>query len=258
MDLALRGAAVLLVGGTRGIGRTAARLLGEEGARVALVGRDPQALAAAASEVQAAGGTAAPIRADVTVPDQAAGAVRQAAAELGSFDALIHAVGRGFRGAFRELDEAAWREAFELDLFAAVRIVRLALPHMKPDGRIVLLGAASGKQPQLRQSPSNAAKAALANLTRSLAEELAPGIVVNCVAPGRILTERRRRRLEDEARGRGVPAEEALRADAADIPLGRLGDPAEVAAVVLFLASPRASYLTGQTVIVDGGMVRAV
>jgi len=222
------------------------------------VGRDPEALAAAAGEVRAAGGEATPIPADVTVPDQTTAAIRQAAAALGVFDALIHAVGRGFRGAFRDLDEATWREAFELDLFAAVRVVRQALPHMRHGGRIVLLGAASGKQPQLRQSPSNAAKAALANLTRSLAEELAPGIVVNCVAPGRILTERRRHRLAEEARGRGVSADDAMREDAAGIPLGRLGDPAEVAAVVVFLASPRAGYLTGQTVVVDGGLVRAV
>ncbi|HEV8340156.1 MAG TPA: SDR family oxidoreductase [bacterium] len=183
----------------------------------------------------------------------------RAAETLGGFDALIHAVGRGFRGAFLELDIATWREAFELDLFAAVRVVRLAVPHLHPGGRIVLLGAASGKQPTARQSPSNAAKAALTNLTVGLADELAPlGLTVNCVAPGRILTERRQRRLDDEARLRGATAEAVLREDTARVPLGRHGDPAEVAAVVVFLASPRAAYVTGQTIIADGGLVRSV
>lgn len=259
MDLALRDRPVLLVGGTRGIGRETARLLGQEGARVAVVARDPADLDATAAEVGRLGGTGHSIRADVTDAADAARAVAQAVEVLGSLDAVIHAVGAGYRGRFTELDDATWHAAFELNFFAAVRIVRLTVPHLSRGGRIVLLGAASGRQPTLHQSPSNAAKAALANLTRSLADELAPsGITVNCVAPGRILTERRRKRLEDHARGRGGAPEAAVQNDAAGIPLGRLGEPAEVAAVVVFLASPRASYLTGQSILVDGGLVRAV
>lgn len=259
MDLALRGRPVLLVGGTRGIGRETARLLGQEGARVAIVARDATELDATVAEVGRLGGEGVAIRADVTDGPSAARAVTQAIEALRSLDAVIHTVGAGHRGAFMELDDAAWREAFEVNFFSAVRVVRLAVPHLQRGGRIVLLGAASGRQPTLHQSPSNAAKAAVANLTRSLADELAPsGIVVNCVAPGRILTERRRTRLEDHARRRGEPPEGAVQDDAAGIPLGRLGDPAEVAAVVVFLASPRASYLTGQSILVDGGIVRAV
>jgi 3-oxoacyl-[acyl-carrier protein] reductase len=258
MDLHLRGSAVLLVGGTRGIGREAARLLAEESARIALIARDRAALDATAADVRGRGGEAHAIPADVTDPEQAARAVRTAADALGPFDALIHAAGRGFRGAFRDIDDATWREAFDLNLFAAVRMVRLAVPHMRKGGRIVLLGAASAKQPQRRQSPSNAAKAALANLTTGLAEELAPDLVVNCIAPGRILTDRRRDRTAAEAQAAGESLEERLRTDAADVPLGRLGEPREVAAVVVFFASPWASYVTGQSIIVDGGLVRAV
>ena len=259
MDLFLRGKSVLLVGGTRGIGRDVARLLAEEGARLALVARDPVELGATVKEVQSGGGEAVPIAADVTVAEEAERGVREAAEALGSFDALVHAVGRGFPVAFTDTDEATWSRAFELDFFSVVRIVRLALPHMTSGGRVVLLGAASAKQPRFEASPSNAAKAALVNLTRSLADELASkGICVNNFGPGNVLTERRRQRLETKARERGLSLADALREDAADVPLGRLGEPGEVAAVAVFLASARSSYVTGQSVLVDGGLVRSV
>lgn len=248
----------MLVGGTRGIGLEVARLLAEESARIALIARDRTALDATAADVRGRGGKTHAIPADVTDPEQAARAVRTAADAFGPFDALIHAAGRGFRGAFRDIDDATWREAFDLNLFAVVRMVRLAVPHMRKGGRIVLLGAASAKQPQRRQSPSNAAKAALANLTTGLAEELAPDLVVNCIAPGRILTDRRRDRAAAEARAAGESLEQHLAREAADVPLGRLGEPREVAAVVVLFASPLVSFVTGQSIVVDGGLVRAV
>lgn len=258
MDLGLRGQRILLVGGTRGIGRAVARLLAEEGARLVVVGRDPEALQATVAEVAARGGSAVPVQADVTDPAQCAQAVREAVRALGSLDVLIHAAGQGVRGPFVDLADEVWQRAVDLNLLAPVRVLRLAAPYLAPGARVVLLGAASAKQPTRGQSPSNATKAALANLTRSLADELAPRATVNCVAPGRILSERRRDRLAAEAAQEGVSLQEVVRRDAADVPLGRLGEPEEVAAVVVFLASPRARYVTGQSVVVDGGLVRAV
>ncbi len=256
MDLGLAGQRVLVAGASRGVGRATALLLAEEGAHLGLLARDAAALAQVAAEVRARGGQARWVQADVTDPEQTA----QAVAELsqGGLDVLVHVAGAGFRVAFAEADDRVWREAVELNLLAAARVVRLALPHLREGGRIVLVGSASGKRPHRGQSPSNAAKAALASLTASLAEELAPTVRVNCVAPGRILTERRLRRLEELAARRGVPLAEVVREDAEDIPLGRHGTPEEVAAAVVFFASPRSGYVTGQTLVVDGGWVRSV
>jgi 3-oxoacyl-[acyl-carrier protein] reductase len=256
MDLRLEGQRVLVAGASRGIGRATALLLAEEGAHLRLLARDSEALARVATEVAARGAEVQWAAADLTQPEQAGSVLRHLCE--GGLDAVVHVAGGGVRSRFAEATDEVWLRALELNLLAAVRVVRTVLPFVRDGGRLVLVGAASGKRPHPGQAPSNAAKAALANLTASLAEELAPRLVVNCVAPGRILTERRLRRLEEEASWRGLPLEEVVREDAAEIPLGRHGRPEEVAAVVVFFASPRAGYLTGQTIIVDGGWVRSV
>ena len=251
-----------MVGASEGIGYATARLLAAEGARVALVARRPEPLAQAARRITAETGSPAhALAGDVTVATDCRRVVQEAVERLGGLEILVHAAGISYRGAFADLDDAAWEANYQLNVLAPVRLARLAIPHLRQAGwgRIVFVGAASGKQPSLHQSISNTHKAGLLALTKSLAEELAgEGILVNSVCPGRCLTQLWKRRAEQEAPREGLTAEQYLQRVAATIPLGRLATPEEVAAVIVFLCSQQASYVTGQSINVDGGLVRAI
>lgn len=217
-DLRLRGKAVLLAGATRGLGRAAAQLFAEEGASLTLIARDAAALNDVRIEVEARDGTAVVVAADLTDATQAAEALRAAAGAVGPFHAVVRALGRGFRDAFTELPDAVWREAFEVDILAPLRLVRLTLPHLPARRTRRAARCRIGQAAASRPGPSNAAKAALANLTRDLADELAPaGVAVNCVSPGRILTDRRRDRLLTEAQRAQIAPDAALAADVGGI-----------------------------------------
>lgn len=262
MDLKLNGETALVVGGSYGIGLETARLLLHEGADVLLASRNPENLAGAAAELEKETGRSVPcLAADVTK----AGDVENLAAWVGqrcsALDILISAAGGSQRAAFEDLSDQEWLANYELNVLGTVRVIRAFLPLLRAarNGRIVTLGAASARMPYAHQVVSNVHKAGLLSLTKTLAAELAgDNIRVNAVCPGRTLTPLWINRADKMAAERGVDRDTIIEEFARDIPMKRFGRPEEIAAMVVLLASRRSSYMTGQSINVDGGIARGL
>ncbi|MGK7865687.1 SDR family NAD(P)-dependent oxidoreductase [Falsiroseomonas sp. E2-1-a20] len=238
---------VLVAGGSRGIGRSIALGFAQEGAQVSICARDPKALEATRAEIAALGVTAHAVSADLGVADQVTGWAEGAAAALGGVDVLVNnASGFGARDT-----EEDWAKGLNVDVMATVRASRIAAPHLKASrGSIVNVSSISGFRPSLRTPAYAAVKALLVNYTSSQAAAFGPdGVRVNAVAPGSIEfpggSWEQRKSSDPALYNRILGA----------IPFGRLGTPEEVAEVVLFLASDAARWVTGQTIIVDGGQM---
>lgn len=254
MDLGLNDRRFLVTGGSRGLGAAIARALAADGARLALVARPSDALIAGA---EALGATAIPL--DLSEPNGPADAVRAAVEELGGLDGLVVNSGGPPPGTFDELDEAAWTKAIAGTLMSAIRLIREALPHLRQgrDASILVILSSSVREPIPGLDTSNVLRPGLAGLVKSLTSEIAP-IRINGLAPGRFDTDRIRSLDAARAAREGTSAEEIQRVNIARIPLGRYGDPDELGRVAAFLLSPAASYLTGVTLPVDGGMIKSL
>lgn len=239
----LKDAGVLVLGAGQGIGREAALALAASGARVACIDVDDQRAARVAAEVNGLD-----IVADATDRAQVARALAQAAAEFGSLRVLIDVIGIPETAPIAAIDDAAWQRALDRNLRHAFLTLQLGPRHMPEGGSIVFVASTSG----LRSSPTRAgygaAKAGLLNLVRTASIELAPRIRVNAVAPGHILTPREVARLGT------TPG--LIEHQAELVPLARMGDPSDIAAALLFFASDMAAWVTGQALVVDGGMSR--
>jgi 3-oxoacyl-[acyl-carrier protein] reductase len=246
---ALRGKVALVTGSSRGIGAAIARLFAQEGARVALHGRDTAALAGVQASIAGAGGTALPVVADVTRFAEIEAMRRQVEQALGPIDVLVANAGGNFArpGPLEELSEDAWRATVEGNLTATFLTLKGILPGMKARraGAIVTVSSSAGRRPNPPGIiPYSAAKAGVQILTQSLAAQVGPyGIRANCVAPETILTERNRERIP-------AAQQQAL---GEQHPLRRLGTPEDVARAALFLASDAAGWITGVVLDVAGG-----
>jgi 3-oxoacyl-[acyl-carrier protein] reductase len=261
MDLGIAGRVAIVTGGSRGIGRAIAERLCREGAHVALCARNRESLAEARNTLESLGeGRIVTVEADLTDPAAAARVV-EAAAAWGRIDILINNAGAARGLPFDELTDEIWMENLRLKLFGYLRMARLVLPHLRRNGwgRIVNVAGLAGLQPSPLTMPVGLNNAGILNVMKALADaEAANNILVTTVCPGPILTERQTRLLEDAARVKGITVEEAQREATSAIPLRRMGRPEEVADAVAFLASERASYITGSLVLLDGGLHRTM
>ena len=248
----------LVMAGTKGIGRGCADALTHAGMSVAVCARTPADVQAAVEQLRADGGDAHGIVGDVSNGSEFDRIFDEADAALGRLDVLVANAGGPPPGSFESLDDDAWRTGYELTLMSAVRSIRLAVPRMRANGhgRIIVIGSSSVRQPIPGITLSNTFRPALAGLVKNLAVELAAdGITVNMVSPGRIDTDRVRSLDAGRAERENRDVEDVRRASQASIPMGRYGTVQEISALVAFLASDEASYITGQAPLVDGGLV---
>lgn len=262
MDLGLEGKTALVTAASQGIGRAIATELAREGARLVISSRDEESLVRTAGEISDETGAEVEHRAcDLTVKAQIDALIVHATDRLGGIDILVNNTGGPPPGNFADLDDEDWDLAFRQILMSLIRCVRGVLPSMRErgGGRIVNVASSSIKQPIDNLLLSNTFRAGLLGLAKSLSLELAPdNILVNTLGPGRILTGRTESVDAGQAESQGVSVEEVREQFASRIPLGRYGTPEEFARVAAFLASPANSYVTGQAILVDGGMVRAL
>lgn len=260
MDLGLTGKRALVLGGSRGIGYGIANELAAEGAQVMLASRDLKSCEDAAARIAAAHGVEVLPRAcdmgDLAAVDTIAAA---AEAELGGVDILINNTGGPPPGPVSAVDTETWAQYFQSMVLSVIRLTNHVLPGMRERkwGRIITVSSSGVVEPIPILGISNTLRVALVNWSKTLDLEIArDGVTINVIMPGRIETDRLRSNIEFQAKQRGVTVEEMRKESAAPIPVGRVGTIEEFAALAAFLASERASFLTGHLYAVDGGMIR--
>jgi 3-oxoacyl-[acyl-carrier protein] reductase len=257
MDLGLRDCKAFVAGASRGLGLACAKALAGEGARVFVCARNPREIARAAADIGAAGHAAA----DVSRSAEVTRVVAEAVAALGGLDCLVTNAGGPPTAPFEKAGDTDWDIAYQLNLMSAVRLIREALPALKASGRgrIVNLTGYGVKEPISDLVVSDSIRAGVTVMAKTIATDVAPyGITVNNIAPGPILTDRITEIFSARAQSSGTTPDELLRRFAQTIPVRRLGRPEEIGDLCAYLCSPQAGYLTGQTIVVDGGINRSI
>jgi 3-oxoacyl-[acyl-carrier protein] reductase len=261
MDLGLHGKIALVAASSRGLGRAVAEELAREGVRLVLCARGERALRETAEAIRASGAEVESLVADVSRPEDVARVVEAGVQAFGRIDVLVTNGGGPPAGPFESHSAEAWHEAIRQNLDSVVELTRRVLPGMKERrwGRVINVTSIAVKQPVDNLILSNSVRAAVTGFARTLANEVAPfGITVNNVMPGYTRTQRVDELAARNAVLRGTTADAQLAGWEGQIPMGRLGRPEEFAAMVAFLASERASYVTGASIPVDGGWIRAL
>jgi 3-oxoacyl-[acyl-carrier protein] reductase len=262
MDFGLKDRVALVAAASRGIGYAAARELAKEGARVFLCSRDERRASEAAQKIHAdTGADVAGIAADVTDGEQAETFVKLALERAGRVDICVTNAGGPPAAVFADTDLEMFRHAFEQNALSAIRFAKLLLPGMLRQkwGRIINITSVSAKQPIEGLLLSNTVRAGLTGWAKTVSSEVAAaGITVNNVAPGYTLTERQDQLAEARGKSLGKTKQEIIETWAFQAPIRRMASPEEIAAAIAFLASERASYITGVTLQVDGGWVRSL
>lgn len=263
MDLALKGKRVLVTAASQGLGYAIANGYAAEGAQVVVCSRDLEKTSRAVAQIQSATGNQQVFgyACDVSRPTDIEALFDRVEAEHGTVEILVNNAGGPVSGRFESLAESDWMNAYELTLMSVVRATRRALPGMKQHrfGRILNVVSTSVKQPIEDLILSNTFRSGVVALAKSLATEYgSSGIYVNNVGPGRIETDRIRYIDDARMEREGITREEITREWSSKIPAGRYGRPEEFAGLAVFLGSPANTYITGQTVMVDGGLVKGL
>jgi 3-oxoacyl-[acyl-carrier protein] reductase len=260
VDLALRDRVCVVTGSTGGIGLETARLLAAEGAQVVVCGRRPERVEVVRAEVGAALG----VSADLAEPGAPEQAVREALEALGRVDVLVNNVGEAYQTTLDELEDRQWDEMWQLNVMSYLRAIRAVLPGMRErgEGAIVNVSSTAGKRPSTGMPNYSVTKAAVLSLSRLVADLYAKdGIRCNAVTPGPTATSAwlgEGGLADQQAERSGKTRDEVLEAVGKGRPLGRLAEPEEIAAVIVFLCSPRAAYVTGAAWSADGGTVPVI
>lgn len=262
MDLGIRGRVAVVCGSSQGLGRAVAEALAEEGARVVVNSRSPEKLAATRKAIaDATGAEVEAVAANLTDPQAVTALIEGAEKAFGQVDILVTNTGGPPSGPFESHTAEVWREAIERNFESVVNLVRATLPGMKERGwgRILNVTSISVKQPVAGLILSNSIRAGVTGFARTIANEAAPfGVTVNNILPGFTRTERLVDLAEAISKREGGNVEDAYAGWESEIPMGRVGEPHEFAALAAFLCSEKASYITGQSVAVDGGWIKGL
>ena len=261
MELGLTGKVAIVGGSSRGIGKAIALALAQEGCDVAICARGEDELKTTAEEIRSqTGARVLPLVCDMSSYDDIQRLVRETAKTFGRIDIVVNNAGGPPPGTFDDFSEEEWQKAIDQNFLSAVRTIREALPHLRRQGgRVINITSVAVKQPIDSLILSNAVRLGVVGMAKTLSRQVAKdGITVNNVCPGNIATQRLLSLFEARAQREGRPFKQVLEEEESRAPTGSLGDPADVAALVVFLASKQARYVSGATIQVDGASTTAL